>query len=317
MKILDCDGDICAVLSDRGLESTLESSGFGVSKTPFDRLNIAYHVGDNPQDVAQNRALILQKYFADSKDSGIIESSLQDLKKDSKKLQNLDSKDSKNLVNLDSKNNKNKKTLLYLRQIHSNHIIAIRQNEARFYTPNLIKTQSIESFKSEKTQDLNEINLGEFDGLICDNPAFVGLIMVADCNAILLYNSNKKVFALLHAGRLGVQKKILSNAIKILQDDFGVNARDLKAFISPSIRQCCYEIGDLKSEFEPRYIRDNRLDMIAMLRDEMQENGMLESNIDISPICTCCDTRYFSHRRASLQNEKSTGRFGIFASVRI
>lgn len=278
------DSKIKAILTDKG-------SKVGFSKKPFESLNLGYHVGDNAENVSQNRALILQKYFS----------------QDSKNSLNLDSK---NLSNLDSINHK---ILLYLTQIHSNHIVSIRQNEARLYTPKHTHTRFLESFMPDKTNILRQINLGECDGIICDNSAFVALIMVADCNAILLFSESKTpVFALLHAGRVGVQKKILSNAIEILQNDFNVEARDLKAFISPSIRQCCYEIGSLSIEFPHKYISDNRLNMITMLRDEMKELKILESNINISPICTCCDVRYFSHRR-----EKITGRFGIFASINL
>lgn len=250
------------------------------SKKPFNNLNIAYHVNDIKECVDKNRLYFLQKYFLES-----------------------------------TKN----KILLYLTQVHSNHIFCIKDKIIRFYTNEGLKEQTnIQSYEYENIQNSNikQINLGRADGIICDNPNFIGLIMVADCNAILLYDSKQKVFALLHAGRAGIKGHILSNAIKILKNEFNTKLRNLKVYISPSIRQCCYEISnDLVCEFNARYIYENRLDMIKMLCDEMSENKIIESNIEISPICTCCNEEYFSHRRCVKNNDNTTGRFGIFATI--
>ncbi|WP_044414053.1 peptidoglycan editing factor PgeF [Thiomicrospira microaerophila] len=46
----------------QGFTSTRQG---GVSSAPYDSLNLAEHVGDNPQDVAQNRALLAAQYPAE------------------------------------------------------------------------------------------------------------------------------------------------------------------------------------------------------------------------------------------------------------
>lgn len=295
----------------------------GVSKKPYDSLNLAYHVGDDKRNVDKNRLKILNEYFLDS-----IESSKANIK--------------------DSKN----KTLLYLNQIHSNHIFVVSKGIVTLYKDDNTHSFNIESLQKQNLDsNFAQINLGNADGIICDSSEYVALVMMADCNGVLIMpksvrfskgfkldskmnfiESNKdlkKCFALLHAGRAGLQSKILTNALNILESKFNLKASELSAFVSPSIRACCYEIGDKASEFAPKYITQNRLDMIAMLRDELEGCGV--SDINISNICTCCDTSYFSHRRHTLNkastdsqntadsikhtDSQNTGRFGIFASI--
>ncbi|STQ85741.1 laccase domain-containing protein [Helicobacter muridarum] len=194
------------------------------------------------------------------------------------------------------------KTLLYLNQIHSSNIIQVKPSEIA---------------------NVDEILLGNADGIICDSKDFVCLIMVADCNPILLYCPIRNVFALLHAGRLGVTQKILTHSIKILNEQYGVLQKDIKVFIGASIRECCYEIGldiarQISLNFGEKYLLQGResnsnprLNMIAMLYDEMFECGILLQNIEIFPICSCCNKEYFSYRRDGI-----TGRFGLLACLK-
>lgn len=261
--------NIKAIVTDRAL-----NADFSGSKIPYNKLNVAYHVGDNAENVRKNRAFVIEKYFLDS-----------------------------NNTNFSSK------ILVYLNQIHSNHIVCIKQNEIRFYTPEFSKNiESLLDFTQQNlaSQNLRELNLGNADGIICDDPRFIALVMVADCNAILLFA--RGVFGLVHAGREGLRQEILSNALHILKDEFRLKPSEINVYISPSIRACCYEIGDMAKEFSGKYLHGSHLDMIAMACDELHKNGV--KNIDISNTCTNCNKNYFSYRR-----NKTTGRFGIFANM--
>lgn len=155
--------------------------------------------------------------------------------------------------------------------------------------------------------------LGEGDGILLDKKGLVGLIMVADCNPVVLCDRVKCVAVLLHAGRLGVERGIVFRAYEILQKQYQSNARDIFAYVGPSIRGCCYEVGrEVMCEAlrAGEIIKEGRiyLDLIAVLEVQFREIGICDS--EISPLCTCCSGKYFSYRR-----DRKCGRFGMFVSL--
>lgn len=155
--------------------------------------------------------------------------------------------------------------------------------------------------------------LGDGDGIILDKIGLVGLIMVADCNPIVIYDKVKRVLVLLHAGRLGVEKGIVFRAFSLLQREYQSRLDDLFVYIGPSIRGCCYEVGvEVLSEAleSGKIVKEGKiyLDLIEILKGQFREIGIC--NYEINPLCTYCSGRYFSYRR-----DKNCGRFGIFASL--
>lgn len=155
--------------------------------------------------------------------------------------------------------------------------------------------------------------LGDGDGIMLDKTGLVGLIMVADCNPIVIYDKVKRVLVLLHAGRLGVEKGIVFRAFSLLQREYQSCLDDLFVYIGPSIRGCCYEVGvEVLSEAleSGKIAKEGKiyLDLIEVLKGQFREIGIC--NYEINPLCTCCSGRYFSYRR-----DKNCGRFGIFASL--
>lgn len=97
------------------------------------------------------------------------------------------------------------KTLLYLNQIHSNTIFTIRENRGILESSRHSLNETTKKHESTLLPNqCDEILIGDGDGLICDSPRVVLMSMVADCNPILVYAKSQNVFAVLHAGRLGV-----------------------------------------------------------------------------------------------------------------
>ena len=173
--------------------------------------------------------------------------------------------------------------LVYMRQIHSNHI------------------------KIVKDSFINEIK--ECDGLITAKRKIPLMTMVADCAPILLYDRGKKVVSALHSGRVGTKKEIVKNAISLFLKEFNSNIEDIAVAVGPSIGVCCYEVGkDIADETDKKYIKikDGKyyLDIKNMLKDQLLSMGLQEKNIKISTECTCCNKDYFSYRR-----DRKCGRF--------
>lgn len=156
--------------------------------------------------------------------------------------------------------------------------------------------------------------LDKADGLICAHKNVACMALAADCNLVLMYAPSISSFALLHAGRAGIVQKILSKGIQNLIKK-GAKASDILVFISPSIRKCCYEIGyELAKNFDKAYLSIDeskpKLDLIALMLDELKQHNIFPQQIDISPTCTCCEKKLFSYRREGI-----TGRFGLIATL--
>lgn len=154
--------------------------------------------------------------------------------------------------------------------------------------------------------------LGDGDGILLAQKNLIGLVMVADCNPILLFDTKHQVLALLHGGRVGLQKGIIPNALAQMQAEFDTQALDLFAYVGPSIRSCCYEVGEevfRDSILEAgKVVRKGKiyLDLIAIIQAQFQEAKI--TNYHFSPHCTCCTSAYFSYRK-----NPQCGRFGLFA----
>ncbi|MDI6840818.1 MAG: polyphenol oxidase family protein [bacterium] len=79
------------------------------------------------------------------------------------------------------------------------------------------------------------------DGLITDKRNLALSVLVADCIAISLYHPNG-IIGILHAGRKGTEKGILSKALQKIKTEFGVSIADINIIFSPSICTKCYEV---------------------------------------------------------------------------
>ncbi len=175
-----------------------------------------------------------------------------------------------------------KKELIFMEQIHSDEIRVVGYEK-----------------KSYKC-----------DALITDRSDIALCVMVADCIPILMFDEKIGVIAAIHAGRRGTFLDIAKKCAHNLVQQFGSKAKDIKAVFGPSIKNCCYEIGDeiveiVLKNFGQKYLKDKRyLDILSINKDSLLKYGLREENIFISNICTCCSERYFSYRR-----EKTTGRF--------
>lgn len=154
--------------------------------------------------------------------------------------------------------------------------------------------------------------IGDGDGILITQKGVIGMLMVADCNPILLFNSQHKILLLLHAGRKGLQNGILLNALDMLQKDFHSNLHNLFIYIGPSIRSCCYAVqNDVFTDSTldcGKIVREGKmyLDLIAVIKAQLKSHHC--TNFSISPICTCCSEEYFSYRRNC-----HCGRFALFA----
>ncbi|NWF89002.1 MAG: peptidoglycan editing factor PgeF [Ignavibacteriaceae bacterium] len=159
-------------------------------------------------------------------------------------------------------------------------------------------------------------NCGESDAMLTDKPNLGLAISSADCPAIFLCDTKKRVIAAVHSGWRGTEKKILLKVLTRLKEDFNSNPVDLIAYVAPSISQKNYEVGEeVASIFDSKYsIKKNSkylLDLQKVNRDMMINFGMLKKNIQVSSLCSYeMNDLLHSYRR---DGERSGRAFGVIA----
>ncbi len=161
------------------------------------------------------------------------------------------------------------------------------------------------------------------DALVTNVPGVTLFSLHADCVPILLYDPERRVVGLAHAGWKGTILRIAGKTVAKMADTFGCRPGDILAAIGPSIGPQCYEVGEdvvtaVREEFEqdellvPRGDSRWSFDLWAANHLSLLEIGVLAANIENSHICTHCRCdEFFSHRAEKGQ----AGRFGAFIAV--
>ena len=124
-------------------------------------------------------------------------------------------------------------------------------------------------------------------------------IQTADCLPVFMVDKYKKIIGLVHSGWKGTQKRIILSALKIFLKH-GSKASDVKIYIGPSIKDCCYEIKeDVAKLFDNSFVvnKNNKLflDLVSKIKYDLFNNGV--ETIYESDICTYHNEEFCSYRR--------------------
>lgn len=151
------------------------------------------------------------------------------------------------------------------------------------------------------------------DGLITAEPGVALVTQYADCTPLLFCDPVNRVAATSHAGWKGTASQIGRVTVELMKSRFGCRPENIIAAIGPCIGPCCYEVDEpvkqafsdipeapdrlfLPSVNKGHYMLDLRLANRAILLD----CGIKPENIDVSDICTCCNSdELYSHRATS------------------
>ncbi|MGD8426197.1 MAG: peptidoglycan editing factor PgeF [Balneolaceae bacterium] len=141
------------------------------------------------------------------------------------------------------------------------------------------------------------------DGLITEVPGLTLGIQVADCAAVLLWDSEKKIIAALHAGWRGAAGDIVPRGIEMMTAQ-GADAKKIKAFVSPCLSLKDFEVGnEVANLFPGEYVDYERfakphVDLKRYLRHQMEYSGLSEANIEVREECTVAQGHdFYSYRR--------------------
>lgn len=146
------------------------------------------------------------------------------------------------------------------------------------------------------------------DGLITKIPGLTLAIQVADCAAVLLWDSTAKVIAALHAGWRGAVGDIVPKGIEMMVKE-GAKPENLHAFVSPCLSVENFEVGQEVAEQFPdeqvdyQNFEKPHVNLKGFIKQQMLEAKIPEENIEIHPECTITEAeKYYSYRREGNQS---------------
>lgn len=164
-----------------------------------------------------------------------------------------------------------------------------------------------------KAEALKDI-ITNIDGLVTNVKDIPLITFYADCVPLYFYDKVNKVVGLAHSGWKGTVNNIAVEMVKTMKNTYGSNPSDIVTAIGPSICMDCYEVSsDVAEQFITKYkeneiasiLLDKRngkyqLNLHQACRFNLLNAGILEENISMPDICTCCNPQVlFSHRASN------------------
>lgn len=153
------------------------------------------------------------------------------------------------------------------------------------------------------------VDYDDIDGLVTNEPGIVLCTSFADCVPLYFVDPVKKAIGLAHSGWRGTVGHMGACMVKRMVEEYGSDPENIIAVIGPSICSDCYEIGEdvacqvreafpegkvlLPGKAEGKY----QLDLWEANRQVLLHAGILQEHLEITDVCTCCNSDLlFSHR---------------------
>ncbi len=163
------------------------------------------------------------------------------------------------------------------------------------------------------------------DGLVTSTSNVALATLYADCVPMLFYDPIKNIAAMSHAGWRGTVKKIAAKTVEFMHEAYDCQTKDIIACIGPSIGPCCFEVDqsaaiEFKKAFEfwPEIIEvlpsgKSRINLWKTNQLELLEAGLDKENIQVSQLCTMCNSDiFFSYR----SDKGQTGRMAAIMQLK-
>jgi len=184
----------------------------------------------------------------------------------------------------------------------------------------VITKENKDSFLFDKHHNL------VYDAMITNEKNIPLVITIADCNAIVMYDTKKNVVANIHSGWKGTTQKIYLKVIDKMKAEFGSNEKDIICIFSPAIQSCCWKTKDKKLvkslskywDYQDEYVTEYDDGFIGVnfpyvIQKDLIAAGVKKENIYNPNICTCCNSdTFFSYRRKTELEEPD---YGVQASI--
>ena len=191
------------------------------------------------------------------------------------------------------------------------------------------------------------------DALMTRESGVLLSVRAADCMPVLLADPRRRAVAAVHAGWRGALAGAVEKTVGEMVRIFGSRPDDLLAAVGPSIRACCYQVGDevvsafcgrysegesffrpaphdkVEDEISQRYpllflskkppghgpesVPSLHLDLAAVALHQLRRSGLLKSKIQVADFCTACRTDIFFSHR---KEGGGTGRMMAVIGIR-
>ena len=154
----------------------------------------------------------------------------------------------------------------------------------------------------------------DVDGLVTNIPGVTLVTFFADCVPLYFLDKKNRAIGLSHSGWRGTVNRMGEETLRVMNQEFGTNPKDVIACIGPSICQDCYEVGaevieqfalafDKELHDKIFYKKDNgkyQLNLWTANHIVLAEAGIPENQISTTDICTYCNPDLlYSHRRCA------------------
>lgn len=170
---------------------------------------------------------------------------------------------------------------------------------------------------------VREKDYSDVDGLITDTPGLILATFYADCVPLFFVDTEHRAIGLSHSGWKGTVHQMGAVTLKAMEQAFGTRPEAVKAAIGPSICRDCYEVdNDVAEQFEitfpgetGAFLKKGKkegkylLDLWKANEMILQRAGIPSENIEITDVCTCCNSRYLFSHRASMGRRGNLGAF--------
>lgn len=135
-------------------------------------------------------------------------------------------------------------------------------------------------------------------------------IKVADCLPVAMIDPVHSVMANIHSGWRGTVQRITAATLDEIEQASPFNPRDAVAFLGPTIRVCCFEVGEeVASQFDSAYVDRGHdkphVDVVRLTIDVLRARGFRDDRIHDSGLCTRCEGSIFHSFR---RDHRSGGR---------
>lgn len=184
--------------------------------------------------------------------------------------------------------------------------------------------------RQEHTDRVLWVDGGTADGLVADavvtgRPGLMLGVRVADCVPILVADPVRRVVAAVHAGWRSTAARILPKTIDAMRREAGTDAGDVLLSIGPSIRGCCYNVGEEvvgaiadacsgqgSGSWLSRRGGTAYVNLAEANRVQAALAGVPEDRISVASFCTACRNDLFHSYRLEGQ---SAGRQGGYIMI--
>lgn len=200
---------------------------------------------------------------------------------------------------------------------------ALRLDDKKIYRPSQTHNINIKKVLDEEPGIYGK-EFQDTDGLITNQKNKILSLTFADCICLYFYDPIKNVIGNIHSGWKGTYEMIAKEAVKKLKEEYKVDLKSLICAISPSIRNCCFEVTeDVKDMFYERFknfkeiediIKKSEnngkyyIDTVLINKIILRKEGLSIKNIIDSGICTKCNwDKMHSYREEKEIAGRNTG----------